>query len=250
MLLIPLHVSSNAASTASVCCTHRYASRIGACSHACSQAAAVLPPDCLTVSRLQTSTCCCPLPAARTCMLVCCCCRIDKAQVADATVRGGRARYINHCCDPNCRPKEFYGPDGVARMGIYAHRDIELGEELHYNYHVSHMQGRVCRMYRGPCADSNQGVPAGGRCFHCGCAEPPPHPRPPPAFAPQAALMCHLNCARPAHPAGPMLRLLVPLSVLQFEFEDEDRRVPCYCGAANCSGWMNWEEGVEQRATG
>jgi hypothetical protein len=65
------------------------------------------------------------------------CCRIDKAQVADATVRGGRARYINHCCDPNCRPKEFYGPDGVARMGIYAHRDIELGEELHYNYHAS-----------------------------------------------------------------------------------------------------------------
>lgn len=70
--------------------------------------------------------------------LYCVCRRIDKQQVADATVRGGLARFINHCCDPNCKPKEFYGPDGVARMGIYALRDIQPGEELHYDYQVRH----------------------------------------------------------------------------------------------------------------
>jgi histone-lysine N-methyltransferase SETD1 len=64
-------------------------------------------------------------------------CRLDKNRVADATVKGGLARYINHCCDPNCKTKAFfYGPTGPAHMGIYARRDIDLGEELHYDYQV------------------------------------------------------------------------------------------------------------------
>lgn len=49
---------------------------------------------------------------------------------------GGLARYINHSCEPNCYTKVFSGPDGVARMGIYAKRDIDLGEELAYDYMV------------------------------------------------------------------------------------------------------------------
>jgi len=62
--------------------------------------------------------------------------RLDKSRVADATVSGGLARYINHSCEPNCYTKVFNGPDGVARMGIYAKRDIDLGEELAYDYMV------------------------------------------------------------------------------------------------------------------
>lgn len=75
-------------------------------------------------------------------LLVVVVCRIDKHRVADATVKGGLARYINHCCDPNCKTKEFFhGSDGVAHMGIYAKRDIDLGEELHYDYQVRHTAG-------------------------------------------------------------------------------------------------------------
>jgi hypothetical protein len=55
--------------------------------------------------------------------------------VADATVRGGLARFINHSCNPNCFTKAFY-VNGVPHMGIYAKRPIELGEELAYDYKV------------------------------------------------------------------------------------------------------------------
>lgn len=65
--------------------------------------------------------------------------------MADATVYGGRARYINHSCNPNCYTKVFY-VEGVARMGIYAKRDLELGEELCYDYMVRDltMNQRAC----------------------------------------------------------------------------------------------------------
>lgn len=55
--------------------------------------------------------------------------------MADATVSGGLSRFINHSCNPNCFTKVFH-VNGVARMGIYAKRPIELGEELAYDYKV------------------------------------------------------------------------------------------------------------------
>lgn len=48
---------------------------------------------------------------------------------------GGLARFINHSCNPNCYTKVFL-VNGVAHMGIYAKRAIELGEELAYDYKV------------------------------------------------------------------------------------------------------------------
>jgi SET domain-containing protein len=62
-------------------------------------------------------------------------CRIDGEWVADATVRGGRARFINHSCDPNCYTKIFT-IDGTRKIGIYAKRAIALGQELAYDYKV------------------------------------------------------------------------------------------------------------------
>lgn len=54
--------------------------------------------------------------------------------IADATVRGNRARYINHSCDPNC----FSRPAGIENnrrvIVIFAKRDIKRGEELCYDY--------------------------------------------------------------------------------------------------------------------
>ena len=54
---------------------------------------------------------------------------IDDDIVIDAAVNGNDARFINHSCDPNC--------DGVIdddRIWIETIRDVEVGEELAYDY--------------------------------------------------------------------------------------------------------------------
>ncbi|KAG9391646.1 SET domain [Carpediemonas membranifera] len=72
----------------------------------------------------------------------------------DATERGNYARFINHCCDPNC-----VASSNTATRTIYikAKRDIEPGEEITYDYklpYVSakervrcHCGARNCRMF-------------------------------------------------------------------------------------------------------
>ena len=54
---------------------------------------------------------------------------IDAEHVIDASVGGNAARWINHCCDPNCWADEQGG-----RIFITALRHITPGEELHYDY--------------------------------------------------------------------------------------------------------------------
>ncbi|MGV3710655.1 MAG: SET domain-containing protein [Gemmatimonas sp.] len=54
---------------------------------------------------------------------------IDDAVVVDAAVDGNEARFINHSCEPNC---DAVVDDG--RIWIEALRDIEVGEELAYDY--------------------------------------------------------------------------------------------------------------------
>ena len=54
---------------------------------------------------------------------------IDDDVVVDAAVNGNEARFINHSCAPNC--------DAVVdggRIWIEALRDIDVGEELAYDY--------------------------------------------------------------------------------------------------------------------
>ena len=50
--------------------------------------------------------------------------RIDENTVIDATKKGGIARFINHCCTPNCTAK-IIKVEGSKRIVIYALRDIE-----------------------------------------------------------------------------------------------------------------------------
>lgn len=59
--------------------------------------------------------------------------RIDDEWVCDATMTGGRARFINHSCDPNCYTK-IVAVEGQKRIGIYSKRRIAPGEELFYDY--------------------------------------------------------------------------------------------------------------------
>jgi hypothetical protein len=56
---------------------------------------------------------------------------VDSRTVIDAGSGGNEARYVNHCCEPNC--------ESVIenhRVFIEALRTIEPGEELSYDYHI------------------------------------------------------------------------------------------------------------------
>ncbi|ORZ17009.1 hypothetical protein BCR42DRAFT_413747 [Absidia repens] len=59
--------------------------------------------------------------------------RVDDDIVIDATKKGSIARFINHCCSPNCSAK-IITVDKQKKIVIYANRDIEPGEEITYDY--------------------------------------------------------------------------------------------------------------------
>ena len=54
---------------------------------------------------------------------------LEDGRVIDGGRDGNDARWINHCCEPNCEAREEGG-----RIFIHALRDILRGEELNYDY--------------------------------------------------------------------------------------------------------------------
>ena len=54
---------------------------------------------------------------------------LENGEVINPEIGGNDARWINHCCDPNCEAIEEDN-----RIFIYAMCDIEPGEELFYDY--------------------------------------------------------------------------------------------------------------------
>jgi uncharacterized protein len=54
---------------------------------------------------------------------------LESGDVINPEIGGNDARWINHCCDPNCEAIEE-----DDRIFIYAIRDIEPGQELFYDY--------------------------------------------------------------------------------------------------------------------
>ncbi|KAG0573540.1 hypothetical protein KC19_VG186600 [Ceratodon purpureus] len=59
--------------------------------------------------------------------------RIDDERVVDATHAGSIAHLINHSCEPNCYSRTVTA-SGEDRIIIFAKRNIEIGEELTYDY--------------------------------------------------------------------------------------------------------------------
>ncbi|KAK1933157.1 SET domain containing protein [Babesia divergens] len=59
--------------------------------------------------------------------------KVHKDAYIDSTNVGNVARFINHSCDPNCSSIP-YSVNGAFRMGVFALRRIEKGEEVTYNY--------------------------------------------------------------------------------------------------------------------
>lgn len=55
---------------------------------------------------------------------------LESGKVIDGGSQGNDARWINHCCEPNCEAEET--EDG--RVFIVSLRPIDRGEELNYDY--------------------------------------------------------------------------------------------------------------------
>jgi hypothetical protein len=60
--------------------------------------------------------------------------KLDDEFVVDATSRGNCARFINHCCSPNCSCRVFECENHRKHIMIFARSDIAVGEELTYDY--------------------------------------------------------------------------------------------------------------------
>ncbi|KAI8389486.1 hypothetical protein BD560DRAFT_381843 [Blakeslea trispora] len=59
--------------------------------------------------------------------------RVDEETVLDATKKGNLARFINHCCSPNCSIK-IVMLHQQKKVVICTNRTIEAGEEITYDY--------------------------------------------------------------------------------------------------------------------
>ncbi|XP_066394087.1 histone-lysine N-methyltransferase ASHH3-like isoform X2 [Miscanthus floridulus] len=77
-------------------------------------------------------------------------CEVSSNMVIDATNKGNLSRFINHSCEPNTKMQKWT-VDGETRVGIFALRDIKIGEELTYDYKfVQFGAAQVCH-----CGSSN-----------------------------------------------------------------------------------------------
>ena len=73
------------------------------------------------------------------------CLNLDSGLCIDGGTFGGEGRFINHSCEPNCHI-EKWNVLGSWRIAIIASRDIQVGEELSYDYNFqSFGEDKVCK---------------------------------------------------------------------------------------------------------
>ena len=63
--------------------------------------------------------------------------RIDEEYIIDATVRGGKARFLNHSCHPNCR-SNIVNVGRTKTISFSAIRNIKPHDEITFNYQMEY----------------------------------------------------------------------------------------------------------------
>lgn len=53
---------------------------------------------------------------------------LDKDRIIDAGPKGNQARFMNHCCQPNCETQKWT-VNGDTRVGLFALEDIPEGQK-------------------------------------------------------------------------------------------------------------------------
>ncbi|GBP05887.1 Histone-lysine N-methyltransferase, H3 lysine-36 and H4 lysine-20 specific [Eumeta japonica] len=60
---------------------------------------------------------------------------LDKDRMIDAGPKGNLARFMNHCCEPNCETQKWTVL-GDVRVGLFALHDIKANTEVTFNYNL------------------------------------------------------------------------------------------------------------------
>ncbi|CAG5014243.1 unnamed protein product [Parnassius apollo] len=60
---------------------------------------------------------------------------LDKERMIDAGPKGNLARFMNHCCEPNCETQKWTVL-GDVRVGLFALHDIPANSEVTFNYNL------------------------------------------------------------------------------------------------------------------
>lgn len=62
----------------------------------------------------------------------------------DARLRGCVTRFANHSCDPNCEVQRWDVARGRMSLGLFALRDVKVGEEITYDYQFATTEETEC----------------------------------------------------------------------------------------------------------
>lgn len=94
---------------------------------------------------------------------------LQQDEYIDATEKGGISRFCNHSCNPNAEiEKWIVGPK--VRLGLFAKRDIEMFEEICFDYKVDRFGGEAQPCY---CMEPNCSGYLGGKNQTGGPVLPP-----------------------------------------------------------------------------
>lgn len=75
--------------------------------------------------------------------------RVDH-DVIDATLKGNKARFINHSCNPNCIARVIKHDNGSNSIVIYAKQAIQEDEEITYDYKFPREENKIRCMCKAP----------------------------------------------------------------------------------------------------